>query len=51
MNNLLIVFALLAFFALASEIPEDEGVLVLTEKNFQEVISQNQYVLVEFYAP
>jgi len=34
-----------------AEIASDEGVLVLTEANFQEAIDNNDYLLVEFYAP
>lgn len=33
------------------EIKKEEGVLVLTEKNFDTAITDNEYVLVEFYAP
>jgi len=33
------------------EIKKEEGVLVLTEKNFDAAIADNEYVLVEFYAP
>ncbi|XP_070581396.1 protein disulfide-isomerase-like [Ptychodera flava] len=35
----------------AAEITEEEGVLVLTTENFDEAIKENQYILVEFYAP
>ena len=35
----------------AAEVTKDEGVVVLTEENFQEVIDGNDHVLVEFYAP
>merc|ERR1711863_152743 len=34
-----------------AEIKKEEGVLVLTEKNFDEAIDGNEFVLVEFYAP
>ncbi|XP_076042945.1 protein disulfide isomerase isoform X2 [Oratosquilla oratoria] len=33
------------------EIQKDEGVYVLTTKNFQKAISDNEHILVEFYAP
>lgn len=35
----------------SEEITKEEGVLVLTEKNFDSAIADNEYVLVEFYAP
>ena len=41
----------MAFSAYADEVTKEEGVLVLTQKNFDAVVAENEYVLVEFYAP
>merc|ERR1712203_1290056 len=49
--SLFIVTALMAFSAYADEVTKEEGVLVLTTKNFDAVLSENEFVLVEFYAP
>jgi len=49
--SLFIVAALMAVATYADEITKEEGVLVLTEKNFEKAIADNEYVLVEFYAP
>merc|ERR1712193_307180 len=49
MRNLLLL-AMFGTLALA-EIKKEEGVLVLTEGNFQEAVDGNEFVLVEFYAP
>jgi len=35
----------------AEDIAEEDGVLVLTDKNFEQAITENQFILVEFYAP
>jgi len=37
--------------SVSAEITKEEGVLVLTEANFDEAINGNEFVLVEFYAP
>lgn len=44
------IIALLAFSAYA-EVEKDEGVLVLTDDNFDEVLKEHDKILVEFYAP
>merc|ERR1711936_693997 len=48
------VFALLALVAAVTaevEITKEEGVLVLTEANFEKATAENEFILVEFYAP
>ena len=48
------LFLLLFLFidpGLGSDIPTEDGVLVLTTDNFKEAIELNELILVEFYAP
>lgn len=47
LSTLILTFSL-CLSAFAADVEEEEGVLVLTKDNFQSVITENQYVLVEF---
>ncbi len=52
MKKIFLVFALAAALALGVNAAEvDEGVLVLTDANFDEELVKYDYLLVEFYAP
>lgn len=53
MKKIFVVFGLLATLALSGALAAetDEGVLVLTDANFDEELVKYDYLLVEFYAP
>ena len=49
-SQLLLLAAVFSMSALA-DAEVDEGVLVLTDANFDEELAKYDYLLVEFYAP
>lgn len=51
MNKFLIVLLLGTIALINCDIQEEEDVLVLTTSNFDEAVSSNKFILVEFYAP
>ncbi|CAK9801534.1 Protein disulfide-isomerase [Anthophora quadrimaculata] len=52
MKNFVLIFSVLCFFASTlAKIETEDEVLVLTEDNIKEAIEQNDYLLIEFYAP
>ncbi len=50
MRSAVLVLALLGLSALvqAAEVEVEEGVLVITADNYQQIIDENEFVLVEF---
>jgi protein disulfide-isomerase-like protein len=46
-----VAISALSFLQVSAEAEWDEGVLVLTDSNFDEELTKHDHLLVEFYAP
>ena len=51
MNKLFAVCFIAILAVSFAQIEEEDGVLILTSSNFDQAVNENEYVLVEFYAP
>lgn len=51
MRAFIFLFALFAPFIHAAQFPVEDGVLVLSDSNFEDAIADHKQILVEFYAP
>jgi len=46
-----ICMMLLGLFCVAKAVEMEDGVMILTDDNFDQVVAKHDHLLVEFYAP
>jgi thiol-disulfide isomerase/thioredoxin len=48
---LILALSLLVATAISADVEYEDGVAILTDDNFQQVLDDNEYVFVKFFAP
>ena len=51
LTSFTLLCAIVAIIANVEEIEKDDGVVILTDSNFDDFLAANPTVLIEFYAP